>query len=204
MQPSLPVQPFVVATANVDKAAEIELMLRQVLPSIELVPRPGYLAEVVETGSTLEENARLKAKEACDATGMAAIADDTGFEVDALGGAPGIRAARYAGEQASYADNVRKLLKELGGAPDRGARFRTVALLLYPSGRELVREGCVEGSVAMAPRGTRGFGYDPVFMPLGGGGRTFAEMDDLEKARLSHRGLAFRALAGAIAGSPHG
>jgi len=156
--------------------------------------------EVEEDGATLEDNARLKALALVAATGFPAVADDTGLEVQALGGAPGVRSARFAGEEATYADNVAKLLAELTGVPasQRRARFRTVALAAWPDGREIVVDGQVEGTVALTPRGTGGFGYDSVFVPDEGDGRTFAELVDESpsaKHRLSHRGRAFTALA---------
>src|SRR5581483_4795556 len=132
----------------------------------------------------------------CDATGLPAVADDTGLEVESLGGAPGVRSARYAGEHASYDDNVLKLLDALVELPDpeeRRARFRTVALVRFPDGREVVASGEVDGMIALGPVGERGFGYDPVFVPDEGDGRTFAEMTNAEKHALSHRGRAFRA-----------
>jgi XTP/dITP diphosphohydrolase len=182
---------LVLASANPDKAAEIAA----ILVGFELVPRPDDVADVEETGSTLEDNARLKARALVDATGLAAVADDTGLEVVALDGAPGVYSARYAGEDASYADNVAKLVSALDGVDDRRARFRTVALALFPDGREVVVEGVVDGVIAVAPRGEAGFGYDPVFVPDDGDGRTFAEMSSEEKHAVSHRGRAFRALA---------
>jgi XTP/dITP diphosphohydrolase len=134
-----------------------------------------------------------------DATGYAAVADDTGLEVDALGGAPGVYSARYAGEGVTYADNVAKLLRELAALPDGGderqARFRTVALAAFPDGTEVWAEGSVEGLILAEPRGSQGFGYDPVFVPRDGDGRSFAEMGADEKHAISHRGRAFRALA---------
>ena len=187
---------FVLATANADKAAEIAA----ILAGFELVPRPASVAEVDETGDTLEDNARLKAVALVEATGTAAVADDTGLEVEALGGAPGVRSSRFAGEGATYADNVAKLLRDLGGRPDRRARFRTVALARFPDGREVVAEGVVDGAIAARPRGTTGFGYDPVFVPDDGDGRTFAEMTSDEKHAVSHRGRAFRALAALLSG----
>ena len=121
--------------------------------------------------------------------------------MDALGGAPGVWAARYAGEGATYADNVAKLLAELAtvATGDRRARFTTVAMVAFPDGTEVVAEGTVEGTIAEAARGQAGFGYDPVFVPEGSGGRTFAEMTPAEKHALSHRGRAFRALGAALA-----
>lgn len=185
---------LVLATANRDKAAEIA----QILAGVELLARPGWVPEVAETGTTLEANAALKAIALVAATQEAAVADDTGLEVAALGDAPGVWSARYAGPGASYADNVAKLLDELAGVGNRRARFRTVALAAFPGGRQVVAEGQVEGSIAVQARGVGGFGYDPVFMPDEGGGRTFAEMAPWEKHALSHRGRAFRGLAGAL------
>jgi XTP/dITP diphosphohydrolase len=198
---------LVVASANHDKVAEIAAILG---PRVELSPRPSELGEVVEDADTLEGNARLKAMAVATAAGAGAVADDTGLEVDALGGRPGVFSARYAGEHASYADNVAKLLAELQDAgavtsAQRRARFRTVALARWPDGRELVADGVVEGHIASEPRGAAGFGYDPVFVPDVGepgsaasGDRTFAEMTAAEKHAVSHRGRAFRALADAL------
>jgi XTP/dITP diphosphohydrolase len=181
------------ATANPDKARELAALL----DGFDVLPRPAALADVEETAETLEGNARLKAAAVLAATGEAAVADDTGLEVDALGGRPGVYAARYAGPGATYADNVGKLLVELAGVPvdQRTARFRTVAVALFPDGREIVAEGVVDGTIAEAPRGEAGFGYDPLFVPEEGDGRTFAEMTQDEKATVSHRGRALRSLA---------
>jgi XTP/dITP diphosphohydrolase len=185
---------LVCATANPHKADEIAQILGD---RVELVPRPPDVPEVVEDGETLLDNARLKARALCDATGQASVADDTGLEVDALDGAPSVYSARYAGENATYADNVAKLLGALAEHPGlaRTARFRTVAVVAYPDGSELVAEGVFDGWIADGPRGTNGFGYDPVFVPEDGDGRTFAEMTADEKNAISHRGRAFRALA---------
>ena len=185
---------LVLATANPHKATEIARLLGT---AVEVVPRPASVGEVDETADTLEGNARLKAQAVAAVAGEPAVADDTGLEVDALGGQPGVWAARYAGPGATYADNVAKLLSELDGVPAerRRARFRTVAVVCWPDGRELVAEGAVEGVIAEAARGTNGFGYDPVFVPDGGGGRTYAEMTLDEKQAISHRGRAFRALS---------
>ncbi len=183
---------LVLATANPHKAKEIAALLEDV---VELVPRPADVPDIDETGTTLVDNARLKARALSDATGEAAVADDTGFAVDALGGRPGVHAARYAGEGATYADNLAKLLRELDGVTARGARFTTVAVVCFPDGREVVAEGSVRGVVAAAARGENGFGYDAAFEPDGGGGRTYGEMTLEEKQALSHRGRAFRALA---------
>jgi XTP/dITP diphosphohydrolase len=192
---------LVLATANPDKASEIVAVVAAVAGNrIVLLERPAEVPEVDETGETLEENALLKAMALVDATGLPAIADDTGLEVDALNGAPGVRSSRYSGEHATYSENVAKLLSELelaGASTDeqRSARFRTVALAFFPDGRRFSADGVSEGRIAASARGQQGFGYDPVFVPGDGDGRTFAEMSSAEKHALSHRGRAFRALA---------
>jgi XTP/dITP diphosphohydrolase len=140
-----------------------------------------------------------------EVTGMAAVSDDTGLEVDALGGAPGVYSARFSGEHATYADNVAKLLSELdrvgADSPERRtATFRSVALVAYPDGGEVWAEGTVTGVITSRPFGDGGFGYDPVFAPDGCGGRTFAQMQAAEKHGISHRGRAFRALAERLVG----
>ena len=196
---------LVLASANPDKVQEIVAVLEAALP-VELVPRPSGVDDVVEDADTLLGNARLKGRALVAATGVAAVADDTGLEVDALGGQPGVYSARYAGDDATYADNVDKLLRELSQCADHGgtrsARFKTVALAAFADGTEVWAEGAVEGYIAAEPRGSNGFGYDPVFVPSsgeGGDGRTFAEMSAVEKDAVSHRGRAFRALAAKLA-----
>jgi XTP/dITP diphosphohydrolase len=193
---------LVLASANPDKVKEIVAVLSASLP-VELLPRPDGVPEVVEDADTLIGNARLKAHALVAATGVAAVADDTGLDVDALGGAPGVFSARYAGEDATYADNVAKLLRELGalddGGGERRAAFKTVALVAYPDGSEVWAEGVLPGSIATEARGSNGFGYDPLFVPDGTNGRTFAEMRPEEKDAVSHRGRAFRALAAELA-----
>lgn len=194
---------LVVASANPDKVAEIAAILG---PSVRLLPRPAGLGEVVEDGDTLEANARRKAVEVMRATGRPAVADDTGFEVEALGGAPGVFAARYAGPEATYADNLARVLRELAAVgantpAQRRARFRTVALVAWPDGSETLAEGVVEGTVLDAPRGDAGFGYDPIFVP-DGDERTFAEMTADDKHAISHRGRAFRELARLLGTAP--
>ena len=186
---------LVSATANPHKVAEIAAILDGL---VELVPRPFDVPEVVEDAGTLEGNARLKAAAICAATGLPAVSDDTGLFVDALGGDPGVDTAYYAGPQATYAENRAKLLCRLDGVADRRARFRTVVMVVYPDGSELSVEGVCEGMIATGERGERGFGYDPVFMPLEGGGRTFSEMSEEEKNAVSHRGRAFTALVAAL------
>ena len=184
---------LVCASANSHKYSEMVQILSGV---VNLIPRPSEIPDVVEDADTLEGNARLKATAVRSATGCAAVADDTGLEVDALGGAPGIFSARYAGEEATDEDNVSKLLKEMSEVTGEGrsARFRTIALIAWEDGAETIAEGVVEGIIAATPSGIGGFGYDSVFIPTFGGGKTFAEMDDKEKNAISHRGAAFRAL----------
>jgi XTP/dITP diphosphohydrolase len=187
---------FVCASANPDKVAEIRAVLEPL--GIDLAPRPDSVPDVVEDAPTLEGNARLKAVAICDATGLPALADDTGLEVDALGGAPGVFSARFAGDGATYADNVVKLLDALADLPEpeeRLARFRTVALARFPDGREVMAAGWVDGTITLGPRGDHGFGYDPVFEPVEGDGRTFGEMTRDEKSGISHRARALRTLA---------
>ncbi len=196
---------LVLASANPDKAAEISAILADV-PGLVLLPRPSSVPEVDETGDTLVDNARLKARALVEATGLAAVSDDTGLEVDALGGAPGVYSARYSGEHASYADNVAKLLAELtrvgADAPERRhAKFRCVAMVAYPDGSDVWEAGEVMGQISTRPMGQSGFGYDPVFAPDGFGGRTFAQMSPDEKHQISHRGRAFRALAARLGGA---
>jgi XTP/dITP diphosphohydrolase len=185
---------LVLATFNRDKARELLALLDvEGLELTSLAQFPGAVAPE-ESGSTLRENALLKAEAALRHTGSPAIADDTGLEVDALGGAPGVHAARYAGPGATDADNVRLLLERMREVPRdrRAARFRTVCMAVFPDGARLEAEGVVEGRIAEAPRGSSGFGYDPVFEV---DGRTFAEMSAEEKNAISHRARAARALA---------
>ena len=186
---------LVCASANPDKVAEIAAILDGI---VSLLPRPDGIPDVVEDADTLEGNARLKAVAIAAATGLPAVADDTGLEVVALDGRPGVYTARFAGEDASYADNRAKLLAELAGNQERQAHFRTVAMVVWPDGREVAAEGCCDGTIPETERGERGFGYDAVFVPSDGDGRTFAEMSSSEKDELSHRGRAFRALLAAL------
>ena len=184
---------LVCASANPDKVAEMAEVLAG---HAVLLPRPAGLGEVVEDADDLLGNAMLKAVAVCEFAGAAALADDTGLEVDALGGEPGVRSARYAGPDASYAQNVARLLAELRDVPpsQRIARFRTVAVVQCPDGTGLTAEGVVDGVITTEPRGTGGFGYDSVFVPAEGDGRTFSEMGPAAKHAISHRGRALRAL----------
>ena len=193
---------YVVATFNADKAAELHALLA--LPDVELVTLadwPGAVAPA-ETGDTLRANARIKALAAVALTGLPAIADDTGLEVDALNGAPGVHAARYAGPKATYAENVAKLLRELAGVPPerRTARFRTVCYAAWPDGMEMSADGVLAGTITEAPRGANGFGYDPVFVPKGET-RSYAELTDDEKNAISHRARAVRVLRKILPGA---
>lgn len=182
---------LVVASKNPDKLQEMEAILRRLGVAGELVGDLDW-PDVEESGSTLEENALLKARAVAEATGLPAVADDTGLEVAALDGRPGVLTARYAGPDATYQDNVVRLLAELDGVGDRTATFRTVVALVRPDGAEVVAEGRVTGRITEQARGQGGFGYDPVFEV---GGRTLAEMSDDEKNGLSHRSRALEALA---------
>ena len=156
---------------------------------------PDRWPGVDETGATYVENARLKARAVAEALGVAALADDSGIEVDALGGAPGPRSARFAGEHATDEENLRKLIELVRATPPagRGARYRCLAVLARPDGTEAFAEGRCEGTLIDDPRGTGGFGYDPIFVPAGGD-ETMAELDPGAKHRISHRGRALRSL----------
>ncbi len=185
---------LVLATRNPHKAAELSRMLADL--EIELVSACDFpdVPEVVEDGATLEANAILKAVALSEATGLPALADDTGLEVEALGGAPGVLSARFAGPDVTYEDNNRKLLDELRGIPRpaRRAAFRCVVALAVPGTEVVTAEGRTEGTILEEPRGCQGFGYDPLFLP-DGHGRTYAEMAQDEKNAVSHRGKAVRA-----------
>ena len=185
---------LVVASRNPDKIEEIEAVLVSV-GLVDEIARGLDWPDVEESGSSLEENALLKARTAVEAVGLPAVADDTGLEVAALGGLPGVRTGRFAGPDATYHDNVMLLLRELDGVTDRRARFRTAVALVWPDGAELVVEGFLDGVVAETPRGSGGFGYDPVFEVEG---RTLSEMGLEMKNTLSHRARALRALAEAL------
>jgi XTP/dITP diphosphohydrolase len=192
---------LLVATANPGKLRELRAILAGV--PVELVgladAGAGEPPQVAETGATFRENALLKARAYAEWSGLAAVADDSGLEVDALGGEPGVRSARYAGPGASDRDNLDKLLRQLAGVPPerRTARFRCAAVLVDPARGTWEAEAAWEGRLLDAPRGAGGFGYDPVFVPLGWD-RTSAEVDQATKDAASHRGRAFRALRPAI------
>ena len=186
---------LVCASANPDKVTEIEALMAG---AVVLLPRPASVPDVIEDADTLAGNARLKAVTIVDAVGLPAVADDTGLEVDALDGAPGVHTGRYAGPDCTYADNRLKLLVALAGIDDRRARFRTVAMVRWPDGRELAVEGVCEGSISSVERGSGGWGYDSLFVPDDGDGRTFAEMTVADKHAMSSRGSAFSALVAAL------
>jgi XTP/dITP diphosphohydrolase len=186
----------VLASGNAGKLRELAALLAPA--GFELVPQDALgVAAVPETGASFRDNALIKARHAAAVTALAALADDSGLEVDALGGRPGVRSARYAREGASDAENLARLLQDLAGVPlsRRGARYQCV--IVWVRGRDdatpLVAAGTWEGHIARAPRGAGGFGYDPVFVPAGAG-RTAAELPAAEKNAASHRGQALRAL----------
>jgi len=184
------------ATANPHKLDEMRAIFGD---RIELVSRPQGLSEVAEDANTFVGNARLKAISVCEATGQVALADDSGLEVDALGGEPGVNSAYYGGGDHDDGANRDRLLRELSGSTtDRAARFRTVVVLRWPSGEELVAEGACEGTIGLEARGDNGFGYDPLFIPNDGDGRTFGEHSPAEKNALSHRRRACLALLSAL------
>jgi XTP/dITP diphosphohydrolase len=189
---------IVLASSNAGKLAELSSLLLD-LP-VELVSIEDVLGEpfsVQEDGDTFEENAKLKARAACTATRMVCLADDSGLEVDALGGRPGVRSARFAHERATDAENNAALLRELDNVDDdaRQARFRCVLALASPWQSDVrCAEGRAEGAIARTPRGSGGFGYDPLFIVEGHGVKVMAELSEQEKNRISHRGRAMRAL----------
>lgn len=185
---------LLIATKNAGKREEMAAILVRLGVAAEVVTDVDW-PDVGETGETLEENALLKARAAVEATGLPSLADDTGLEVEALGGAPGVHTARFAGPHATFDDNIDRLLRELDGVADRRARFRTVVALAFPDGDYVTAEGSIEGRIAEERRGDTGFGYDPVFEV---GGRTFAEMSSEEKNLLSHRARALEALGRAL------
>lgn len=185
---------LVVASKNPDKIAEIEEVLGGLGLVSEVVQGLDW-DDVEETGDTLEANALLKAHAVVEATGLPVIADDTGLEVAALDGKPGVHTARFAGPEATYEDNVNLMLETLEGVENRSACFKTVVALVFPDGVEVLAEGSLEGTIVGERRGERGFGYDPVFEV---DGRTLSEMSAEEKNELSHRARALRALAAAV------
>ena len=189
---------LLLATRNQKKLAELRRILAAELDRVEIVGLndvPAY-PEAPETGATFAENALLKAREAVRHTGLPAVADDSGLEVDALNGMPGVLSARWAGRPTDDAANLRLVLDQIADVPDgrRGAAFVCAAALVTPDGLEHAVEGRLDGTLVRQPRGSGGFGYDPIFRPHGHT-RTTAEMSPAEKDAISHRGRAFRALA---------
>lgn len=184
---------IVLATHNPDKRVEIASLLSDLGITVRSLAEFPQAPVVVEDGETCEANAIKKAKTIADYTGLVAVADDTGLEVDALGGRPGVHAARYAGAEVTYEDNWKKLLRELDGVPleQRGARFLTVVAIASPFRQEVdTVEGVLNGVIAPRPAGKGGFGYDPVFL-VPELGKTLAELAPSEKNRISHRAQAF-------------
>jgi XTP/dITP diphosphohydrolase len=189
---------MVLATRNAHKVIELRRILHAAgLESVELIGLDAYpdLPDVPETGATFEANALLKASAVAAATGLIAVADDSGLAVDALGGMPGVLSARWSGALGDAA-NLQLVLAQIADVPDdrRGASFECAAAAVLPDGAQVVVRGQLTGSITRTPRGTNGFGYDPIFVPTGGS-RTTAELDPDEKDAISHRGVAFRALA---------
>lgn len=184
---------YVIATHNRHKLQE----LQRILDPMGIEAITADLSEVEETGTTFAENAYLKAKSACEETGLPAVADDSGLEVDALDGRPGVYSARYAGENASDAQRIEKLLGELSNVPaeKRTARFVSAVCCVFPNGDVIRIEGDCPGSIAFSPEGNDGFGYDPVFLV---GEKTFAQMTAAEKDAVSHRGKALEKFATAL------
>lgn len=185
---------FVLASQNKGKLAEMAEILKDLGVEIVLQSELGISVDVEETGTTFVENARLKAQAVMQASGLAAIADDSGLCVDALGGGPGVYSARYGGGDLTDPEKVQLLLANMRGAGTRAAHFETAIVCAFPNGDELAAEGRVNGSIAYAPAGEGGFGYDPVFF-YAPAGKTFAQISREEKAKVSHRGNALRDFA---------
>ena len=191
---------IVLATHNAGKLVEMRRILdAQRLASVTLLSAAeAGLDEPDETGETFADNALLKARAGAVATGLACLADDSGLEVDALGGDPGVLSARYAGTHGDDVANLELVLKRMDGVRDRRARFVCVAALVTPAGEEYTARGTLEGTLTDQPRGSNGFGYDPIFQPLGATVTT-AELTAAQKDAISHRGAAFRGIAGCVA-----
>lgn len=203
-----PERTIVVATGNAHKLTEIEAILGAVLPEVRFVAlgQLGDFEDPEENGTTFVENAIIKAEAAVAATGLSAIADDSGLVVDALGGEPGVYSARYAGVHGDDAANNAKLLRNLGDTPDaeRTARFMSVIALIDPSGSVLTGTGACEGVIGHEGRGDHGFGYDPLFLPVDTPGKTMAELMPEEKNAISHRFHALQDLSRQLVGSAGG
>ena len=184
---------LIIASNNAHKIYEIKTILGEKFTEILSMKEAGISHETVEDGTTFMENALKKAREIAEISGFAALADDSGICVDHLGGAPGIYSARFSGEHGNDERNNSLLLEKLKGAVDRGAHYTAAVALVYPNGESVTAEGYMYGEITDAPRGTRGFGYDPLFVPTGMT-CTVAELTDSEKNAISHRGAALRAL----------
>lgn len=195
---------LLLGTQNQGKIAEITAILAERSEFELLTVREQPFTEVTEDGATFAENARKKARTISHETGLAVLAEDSGLEVAALGGTPGVRSARFAGDAKDDRANIAKLLELLTGVTDRRARFRCVAVIAFPDGREYLGEGVLEGQIALAPKGSAGFGYDPVFIPEGYA-QTLAELGPQVKNKISHRRRALQALIASIPeSSPRG
>ena len=194
-----PATTVVVATGNAHKVTEIEAILAPVMPGVSFyaLGELGDFPEPVENGDTFTQNAIIKAQAACEETGLPAVADDSGLVVDALGGEPGIMSARWAGVHGDDARNNAKLMREMESVADedRTARFHSSVVLVRPDGFVLCGEGDCEGAIGREPRGSHGFGYDPLFWPEDTPGRTMAELEPKEKNAISHRARALAELA---------
>ena len=195
-------QRIVLATRNAHKVAELQRILGEAGLDVELLGSDAFadLPDIPETGSTFAANALIKARAVAQHTGLPAVADDSGLSVDALNGMPGILSARWSGQHGDDAANLQLVLGQIRDVPQarRGAAFHCAAAIATPAGEERVVEGTLEGWLTDAPRGTNGFGYDPIFVPHGHS-RTTAEMSPEEKDAISHRGKAFRRLAPVVA-----
>ena len=190
---------YIIATHNMKKRNELARILEPLGVEVLTAEQAGIeLTDVEETGTTFEENARLKSESGCKESGMPCIGDDSGLVVDALDGAPGVYSARYAGDHGNDPANIALLLENMKDVPDekRTARFMCTVCCSYPDGREIVVNGTCEGKIGYEPKGDGGFGYDPVFMV---GDKSFAELTAEEKDKISHRGNALKALAEALA-----
>lgn len=189
---------YIIATHNMKKRNELARILEPLGVEVLTAEQAGVeLTDVEETGTTFEENARLKSQSGCKESGMPCIGDDSGLMVDALDGAPGVYSARYAGDHGNDPANIALLLENMKDVPDekRTARFVCTVCCTYPDGREIVVSGKCEGKIGYEPKGDGGFGYDPVFMV---GDKSFAQLTAEEKDKISHRGNALKALAKAL------
>ncbi|AEV32378.1 non-canonical purine NTP pyrophosphatase, rdgB/HAM1 family [Owenweeksia hongkongensis DSM 17368] len=188
---------LIFATHNANKAKEVKVLLPHL--KVQSLSEIGFYDEIPETGETLQDNALIKARTIFKTTGKPCFADDTGLEVEALNGAPGVYSARYAGEGANSENNMDKLLTELDGKENRKAQFRTVIAYIDNTGKEHLFEGSVQGEILKARQGGEGFGYDPIFLPEGET-ESFAEMSAVRKNTMSHRGRAMRKLTQYLTG----